>query len=95
MDEHHFQELMEWMLKKGRDDADARTTALSLARRLVTAVERDNQRLIERVVPMLLADFPEIVWPLMSGVRFISGIGPFPTTCAFEATGNLLFENLG
>ena len=65
MDAHHFQRVIEWMLKKGRDDAGARATALTLARTLVAAVESQNEGLVEPVLPMLLADFPEIAWPLI------------------------------
>ena len=53
---------------RSRNSSLAATTMaprFGLARRLVTAVERDDQRLLEPVVPILLADFPEIVWPLI------------------------------
>ena len=35
MDQHHFKEVMEWILAKGRDDSDASAIALSLAKQIV------------------------------------------------------------
>lgn len=66
MDQHYFEEITSWLLSKGRDDSDARATALSLARGLVDAHENQNHRLARRVVPLLLFSYPEIVWPLIS-----------------------------
>ena len=65
MVDYHFEELMKWMLAKGRSDDEARVTALALARALVHATERNNRRLIEPLIPTLLSSFPEIVWPLI------------------------------
>ncbi len=61
----HFERIMEWMLKKGRDDADARETALILARKMTSLVESGNQEFIAPLVPTLLSRFPEVVWPLI------------------------------
>ena len=62
---HHLEKIMTWLLSKGRDDADARSTALTLARALVD-VERYHQAgVIDPVVPKLLSGFPEIAWPLV------------------------------
>ena len=63
--DHHFQQLMEWMLGKGRGDCDARATALALARALVNVEDDDGERFITPVIPMLLSSFPEIAWPLI------------------------------
>lgn len=61
----HFENIMSWVLKKGRRDPDARETALSLANALAERKTRDNQRLVEPVIPILLSNFAEIVWPLI------------------------------
>lgn len=68
MNDHHFAELMTWLLKKGRDDADARAVALSLARQLLDRVDEgslSDERRIKPLLPLLLREFPEIVWPLI------------------------------
>lgn len=62
---HHFEKIMNWILEKGRADKDASFTALALARALVKATERSQQRPIEPLIPTLLSRFPEIVWPLI------------------------------
>ena len=64
MGDHHFAELMGWILAKGRDDRDASAVALSLARQLV-ANENYHHSLIRPLLPRLLKGFPEIVWPLL------------------------------
>jgi len=64
MADHHFAELMGWILAKGRDDRDASAVALSLARQLV-ANEDYYHSLIRPLLPRLLKGFPEIVWPLL------------------------------
>ena len=66
MTEHHFEEVIGWVLDKGRQDDDARTVALILARNLAYSETFYQDRLLERVVPTLLRGFPEIAWPLIS-----------------------------
>ena len=61
----HFTNIMSWMLNRGPHDPDARETALSLARALAEGKTRDNQRLVEPVIPVLLSGFAETVWPLI------------------------------
>ncbi len=66
--DHHFHELMSWMLNHGRDDADARAVALSFARRLAEDADSSplsDERRIRPLLPVLLREFPEIVWPLI------------------------------
>ena len=63
--EHDFAEIMEWMLKKGRQDPDARATALLLAKTLANVADWEDDRAVRPLVPRLLSDFPEIVWPLV------------------------------
>ena len=62
---HHFEQLMEWVLNKGRRDRDACATALVLAKTLVEVENYGDERMMKRVVPTLLTRFPEIVWPLI------------------------------
>lgn len=68
MTEYHFEEVIGWILDKGRQDDDARTVALILARNLANSDSETfyEDRLLERVVPTLLRGFPEIAWPLIS-----------------------------
>jgi hypothetical protein len=65
MDMHHFKEVMEWILNKGRGDPDAAAIALSLAKQVVATGEERNGKLIKPLLPQLLRDFPEIVWPIL------------------------------
>ena len=72
---HHFEELMKWVLEKGREYPDARAVALALARSLVgldpnTAEGMLRARMIEEhmikpVIRLLLGSFPEITWPIV------------------------------
>jgi len=61
----HFDEIMQWMLAKGRKDADARSIALTLSRVLVEVSEVSSERFLASLVPVLLTEFPEISWPLI------------------------------
>ena len=68
MADYHFEEIMKWMLEKGRQDEDACATAFTLTSALVHLVEINNEpviRVIKPVLPILLSGFPEIVWPLI------------------------------
>jgi hypothetical protein len=68
MDQHHFEEAMKWILSKGRDDADAAAIALSLAKQVAATEDDINERFIKPLLPRLLRDFPEIVWPIFGQV---------------------------
>lgn len=70
----HFKELMKWLLKKGRQDPDARAIAIDLSRTMVEANDLDRIKLIEPLLPLLLSDFPEITWPLL-GTAIVTGRG--------------------
>ena len=63
--EYDFEKITTWLLDKGRQDPDARSTALALARALVDVDGYLQTRVIEPVVPKLLSGFPEITWPLV------------------------------
>ena len=63
---HHFETIMKWMLTKGRQDQDARAVALVLARALARGNVGDHGKdPFRSVLPLLLSEFPEIVWPLV------------------------------
>ena len=64
MDRHRFKEIMGWMLDKGREDPDAAWIALTLARQIGGAEEEFHQDLVKPLLPRLLRDFPEMVWPI-------------------------------
>lgn len=64
-DAHHFEVLMEWLLKKGSGDADACAVAMMLAKQLIANPSGDGADLIKPLLPILLADFSQIVWPLI------------------------------
>ena len=71
MEVHHFELIMTWILKQGRQDSDAQAVALTLSRGLiddpdpVDDSDMTNDRPIESLLPRLLADFPEIFWSLI------------------------------
>ena len=72
---HHFEETMRWVLEKGREDSDARAVALALARSIVGPEHNTTEgtlrtRMVKEdmlrpVIRLLLANFPEIVWPIV------------------------------
>ena len=72
---HHFGDLMRWLLKKGRDDPDARVAALALSRALAGRQDDSTEgmlrarmieeRMIKPVIRLLLGNFPEIAWPIV------------------------------
>ena len=82
--QYHFELVMGWMLGKGRQNPDARATALALAKNVAHVEEFDSGRFVEPLLPELLSGFPEIAWPLIGqaivsdprrawGLRFILG----------------------
>ena len=60
-----FELIVHWMLEQGREDGDARATALALAKALVNDEDDCGEDFIKPMIPMLLSGFPEIVWPLI------------------------------
>ena len=65
MADYHFKNIMKWMLGKGRQDPDARATALALATALVSVADWNEGRIMKPVISTLLSDFPEIAWPII------------------------------
>ena len=60
-----FERIARWMLEQGREDGDARATALALAKALVNLEGHRGGRFLKSVIPKLLSGFPEIAWPLI------------------------------
>ncbi len=59
---YYFERIVGWMLEKGREDPDARATALSLSKALA---EGGDSTWVKPVLPLLFSNFPEIAWPLV------------------------------
>jgi hypothetical protein len=64
MDAHHFEQIMVWLLKKGREDADARAAAVELANH-ATAEPDTVDGLLKPVLPILLTNFAAVIWPTL------------------------------
>ena len=62
---YHFEQIMTWMLEKGRQDRDASATALALAKAVVDVEDYDQTHPLKPVIPPLLAELPEVSWPLI------------------------------
>ncbi len=69
--DYYFEKIVLRMLAKGREDSNARATALALARTLAHGDHHGwlNPRSTKptSVLTRMLAGFPEIVWPLIGG----------------------------
>lgn len=63
MDAHHFKEVVGWLLKKGRQDADARMAAGKLATYLAADPDSIGRDLIKPLLPIMLDRFAPIAWP--------------------------------
>lgn len=65
---HYFEEVLDWLLTKGRRDNGARALALTLSKELVSAPhDASSVNLISPLLDRLLRDFPEVAWPLIGG----------------------------
>lgn len=72
---HHFGDLMQWLLEKGRDDPDARVAALAISRALADGQDDSTEgmlrarmieeRMVKPLIRLLLRNFPEIAWPIV------------------------------
>ena len=65
MSRYYFCEIMNGVLSRGRQNTDACVTVLALGKALCQVKEPRDCFLIEDVLPKMLSDFPEIVWPLI------------------------------
>ena len=64
MDAHHFEQIIGWLLKKGREDADARAVAIELANHAAAAPDTVDG-LLKPVLPILLTNFAAVIWPTL------------------------------
>ena len=72
--EHCYETLMNWIISKGSTDADAREAAIIIAKQLLAEdLTYNGERMIAQVLPDLLSNFAEIVWPLISNVLMEDG----------------------
>lgn len=62
---YHFERIMRKVLEKGWEDSGARATALALAKGLVNMGRWGSGDPTRSVLPLLLSDFTEIVWPVL------------------------------
>ena len=61
----NFDEVLLWILKKGREDGDARAVALELSKSLVDSERFDEMPRSRELLATLLAGFPEVAWPII------------------------------
>ncbi len=66
MDLHHFQELLNWLLAKGREDNDARAVAEHLADWLANEPAGEAADIVKPLLKPLLSTFATTVWPRLA-----------------------------
>lgn len=64
MAKYHFEQIMSRVLDKGIADVDAQRLALALSKKLIGNYDSPTMDLIQPLVPKLLGNFSEIIWPL-------------------------------
>lgn len=64
MDAHNFEQIVGWLLSKGREDADARTVAGILAQHAAGDSKSTSDDLIKPLLPVMLSKFPALTWPI-------------------------------
>ena len=68
LSQYCFEQIMDWMLEKGRQNSGASNTALALAKALANVEDFDGGFLGKPVLSELLSRFPEVAWPLVGQV---------------------------
>jgi transcriptional regulator with XRE-family HTH domain len=63
MSAHHFEHVVGWLLKKGREDTDARVAAGKLANYLAASPDGDARNMIKPLLPIMFKNFASTVWP--------------------------------
>lgn len=64
---YHYEVLMNRLISRGSEDPDARTAAILISRRLVDeSLHLNGVQIISRILPALLSNLGEVVWPLIS-----------------------------
>ncbi len=63
---HSYEILMNWIISKGSEDADARAVAITMVKQLsVHSLSFNDEQAVRRLLPAILSNFAEIVWPLI------------------------------
>ena len=63
---HSYETLMTWIISKGSEDADARAVAIVIIKQLsVHSFSFNDEQAVRRLLPAILSNFAEIVWPLI------------------------------
>ena len=63
---HSYETLMDWIISKGSEDADARAVAITIAKQLsVQNLSFNDDQALRRLLPSVLSNFAETVWPLI------------------------------
>ena len=65
MTDFFFQHIMERVLDQGRENSEACATAMALATAVAQIEELDDDLLVRPLLPQLLSNYPEVVWPLI------------------------------
>ena len=71
-DSWNLEQFVEWMLDRGRQDADACAVALDLAGIMVESSPAAAGELPDSVVRQLLSDFSEVVWSRVIGAAIVA-----------------------
>ena len=63
---HSYETLMNWIISKGNEDADARAVAITIVKQLsVQNLSFNDDQALRRLLPSVLSNFAETVWPLI------------------------------
>ena len=63
---HSYETLMNWIISKGSEDADARAVAITIVKQLsVHSLSFNDEQAVRRLLPAILSNFAEIMWPLI------------------------------
>lgn len=63
---HSYETLMNWIISKGSEDVDARAVAITTVKQLsVHSLSFNDEQAVRRLLPAILSNFAEIVWPLI------------------------------
>ncbi|KTD04175.1 type II TA system antitoxin MqsA family protein [Legionella feeleii] len=90
-DSFEFIEMIKWLLLKGAQDTDAQVVAKTLAKHLVIKETGLIIDFIKPLLPILLADFSQIVWPIISKTIISDKINAWHLELALGS--NLSFDN--
>ena len=73
----NFDDVLLWLLKRGRDDEDARAVALEISKALVNSDRFDKMPRSKDLISALLSRFPEISWPIIGEVVLSNPVRAF------------------